>query len=109
MSDFNDSKARKDSSSWKKSNKHLSSNLLNLACDDSEGSDKFKSAKTLNRSTLSLHIAAYENSNESIDDSGSAAKLGGLANKWDKAKQIFTGSSTITQVVFSTVFKNFHI
>uniref|UniRef100_A0AC34F2J8 NTF2 domain-containing protein n=1 Tax=Panagrolaimus sp. ES5 TaxID=591445 RepID=A0AC34F2J8_9BILA len=55
--------SRKGPNSWKKSSKNLTSNLLNADRDLEE--NEFKKAKNgINSSTLSLHIAAYENSNE---------------------------------------------
>ena len=110
MSDYDDSKAKKDSSSWKKSSKHLSTSLLNLNHDDYEEKDAMKMSKNLNSSTLSLHIAAYEDSNESVGNSDHAKNEGSkkkdeksrdLIRKWDKAKQFFSGSLSFIQVILN--------
>uniref|UniRef100_A0AC34FC47 Uncharacterized protein n=1 Tax=Panagrolaimus sp. ES5 TaxID=591445 RepID=A0AC34FC47_9BILA len=63
-----------------------------------------KDSLNVNSSTLSLHIAAYENSmetsyaNECNEADGFKNKGGNTGLKWKNLKQIFTGSTLIVQV-----------
>ena len=98
MLDFDDcSKVKQDSTFWSKSNKYLSS--LNISDGNSEGKNAFKKVKSRNSSTLSLHIAAYENSNETVASNASGEES--MVKKWKKAKQIFTGLPSAIQVIFN--------
>uniref|UniRef100_A0AC34F3A2 C2H2-type domain-containing protein n=1 Tax=Panagrolaimus sp. ES5 TaxID=591445 RepID=A0AC34F3A2_9BILA len=92
LSDFTEStdlKAKKDSYSWNKSSKHLSTSFLNFH-QKSEEQHEFKESKNTNKSTLSLHIAAYENLVEDDKDDSKRKK-----KRVDKtSKLVFTGSSS---------------
>uniref|UniRef100_A0AC34FLA3 Uncharacterized protein n=1 Tax=Panagrolaimus sp. ES5 TaxID=591445 RepID=A0AC34FLA3_9BILA len=63
-------------------------------------------SSNVNNSTLSLHIAAYENSLETSDERSdeeeevSKKKSTGFLQKWQNAKQIFTDSKAINQNPF---------
>uniref|UniRef100_A0AC34FT59 Uncharacterized protein n=1 Tax=Panagrolaimus sp. ES5 TaxID=591445 RepID=A0AC34FT59_9BILA len=101
--DSHDLQAKRESSFWNKSNKHLSSNYLNLN-QESEEKQEFKYAKNLNNSTLSLHIAAYENSSEVDSDNSNSGENEGLKSKregkhlikkWSFSNEIYTGSSSL--------------
>uniref|UniRef100_A0AC34GNJ8 Uncharacterized protein n=1 Tax=Panagrolaimus sp. ES5 TaxID=591445 RepID=A0AC34GNJ8_9BILA len=99
FTDSNDLQAKKDSYSWNKTNKHLSSNFLNLN-QESEAQHEFKKSKSTNNSTLFLHIAAYENDTADSNDSNT----GGSKSKNEKmtlikkrraSKQFLTDSSSL--------------
>uniref|UniRef100_A0AC34GW10 Uncharacterized protein n=1 Tax=Panagrolaimus sp. ES5 TaxID=591445 RepID=A0AC34GW10_9BILA len=96
LSDFTDlidSQAETHSNSWDKSNKNLSPNFLNLN-RASEGEIEFMKSKSANNSTLSLHIAAYENSVEaSADFNEEVLKMKG-------AKQLLTDLPSLSQNSF---------
>uniref|UniRef100_A0AC34G2K5 Uncharacterized protein n=1 Tax=Panagrolaimus sp. ES5 TaxID=591445 RepID=A0AC34G2K5_9BILA len=91
MSDFTDSfdsQEKKDFNSWRKSNKKFSSSFFNID-RDSGYFDGIKGSKNLNSSTLSLHIAAYENTVEADSDDSNADGKKGLKEKcetWQSAK-----------------------
>uniref|UniRef100_A0AC34GWV4 Uncharacterized protein n=1 Tax=Panagrolaimus sp. ES5 TaxID=591445 RepID=A0AC34GWV4_9BILA len=72
MSDFDNLRAKKDLNFWNKSNKNLSSRFLNLDSGIPEEKDEIKKegkdSSNFNNSTLSLHIACYENSIEATND-----------------------------------------
>uniref|UniRef100_A0AC34FKD1 Uncharacterized protein n=1 Tax=Panagrolaimus sp. ES5 TaxID=591445 RepID=A0AC34FKD1_9BILA len=95
---------KKYSNSWKKSNKYLSS-IQNSKIGFGEN-DEFKKAKTVNKSTLSLHIATYENSNKATSDSDLnekeqlTTKDSSLAKKWKTSNQLFPGSLSFIQNPF---------
>uniref|UniRef100_A0AC34G6L0 Uncharacterized protein n=1 Tax=Panagrolaimus sp. ES5 TaxID=591445 RepID=A0AC34G6L0_9BILA len=74
-----DLKAKKESSSWKKSNKHLSPNFLHRN-KESDEKHEFKKSKNSNNSTLSLHIAAYEDSVDADSDDSNAGETEVLKN-----------------------------
>uniref|UniRef100_A0AC34FUH8 Uncharacterized protein n=1 Tax=Panagrolaimus sp. ES5 TaxID=591445 RepID=A0AC34FUH8_9BILA len=88
--DYNDLREKENSTLWKKSNKHLSSSLMNLDYGFDK-KDKFKKKENsiTNISTLALHIACYENTMEAEADSETAGKEDlkgskkGLIKKWD--------------------------
>uniref|UniRef100_A0AC34F9N4 Uncharacterized protein n=1 Tax=Panagrolaimus sp. ES5 TaxID=591445 RepID=A0AC34F9N4_9BILA len=108
-----DKQAKKGQNLWNKSDKHLSSNFLDIVdCNFSEGKDKFARTKNsnANSSTLSLHIAAYENldevKKETFNDCDEKKILKKEDEKptlnkiWKNAKQLFTGSPSLTQNSF---------
>uniref|UniRef100_A0AC34FUK7 Uncharacterized protein n=1 Tax=Panagrolaimus sp. ES5 TaxID=591445 RepID=A0AC34FUK7_9BILA len=98
LSDFTDSvdlQAKRESSSWNKSNKHLSSNILNLK-QKSEEKDELEKPKNTNRSTLSLHITAFENSIEADTSDLNECEI--EASK--TVKQGFVGSSFFVKNLF---------
>uniref|UniRef100_A0AC34GYJ1 Uncharacterized protein n=1 Tax=Panagrolaimus sp. ES5 TaxID=591445 RepID=A0AC34GYJ1_9BILA len=91
----NDLKAKNESKSWNKSNKD-SSSFLKVKCD-SEEKNEFKKEKCFNSSTLSLHIADYENLNGA--DTDGSEKLN-LIKKCEAAKQGFYGLASNIQNSF---------
>uniref|UniRef100_A0AC34F3X8 Uncharacterized protein n=1 Tax=Panagrolaimus sp. ES5 TaxID=591445 RepID=A0AC34F3X8_9BILA len=75
LSCFDNSRAKKDLNSWKKSNK--SSHFLNLDCGIPGEKDKVKKEgkySSIKNSTLSLHIASYEATNEPLNDENECLK-----------------------------------
>uniref|UniRef100_A0AC34FF77 MSP domain-containing protein n=1 Tax=Panagrolaimus sp. ES5 TaxID=591445 RepID=A0AC34FF77_9BILA len=100
LTDSNNLQAKRNSNSWNKSKKHLQSKFLNLN-HESEEQHGFDKSKSANSSTISLHIAAYENLNEDTSDSDGTEKEGStikcektnLIKKWEPSKPNFTGSS----------------
>uniref|UniRef100_A0AC34FLF1 Uncharacterized protein n=1 Tax=Panagrolaimus sp. ES5 TaxID=591445 RepID=A0AC34FLF1_9BILA len=86
--------SRKVSTSWNNSSKQLTSTVLNLDRDSKEIGE-FKKAKNINNSTLSLHIAAYENSITSDDSDGvereslkAKDEKSGFAKKWETSNHL---------------------
>uniref|UniRef100_A0AC34FDU7 Ubiquitin-like domain-containing protein n=1 Tax=Panagrolaimus sp. ES5 TaxID=591445 RepID=A0AC34FDU7_9BILA len=86
----------------------MSSNFINLNRESDE-QYQFKDSKNANSSTLSLHIAAYENFVEAdTDDSKGGEKEGikskskkaELFKKWSTLKSVFSGSSSKLQNPF---------
>uniref|UniRef100_A0AC34FZU1 Uncharacterized protein n=1 Tax=Panagrolaimus sp. ES5 TaxID=591445 RepID=A0AC34FZU1_9BILA len=99
---YDDLKAKKDL--WNKSSKELSSHLLNFN-QESKEQNELKKLKDLNNSTLSLHIAAYENSNEDSDGGETESfksknQKTTLNKKWKTSKQAFNSSSLFDQNLF---------
>uniref|UniRef100_A0AC34GXS6 RecF/RecN/SMC N-terminal domain-containing protein n=1 Tax=Panagrolaimus sp. ES5 TaxID=591445 RepID=A0AC34GXS6_9BILA len=104
--DFNDLQAKNTSTSWNKSCKGLSSNLLSFDRNCNE-KDELKSAKNLNNSTLSLHIEAYENYTETDspnvkkeDGLKEKDKKLGLKNKWKIVKKVYNCPTSAIQNPF---------
>uniref|UniRef100_A0AC34F2G6 Uncharacterized protein n=1 Tax=Panagrolaimus sp. ES5 TaxID=591445 RepID=A0AC34F2G6_9BILA len=103
MSDFTDTidlKAKRYSNSWNKSSIDLSSNLLNNYHRDKKHKKRSSSISSINSSsTLSLHIAAYENlrevaSNSDADKNENLKKKNlklGLNMKCKNPKRTLTG------------------
>uniref|UniRef100_A0AC34FIM1 Uncharacterized protein n=1 Tax=Panagrolaimus sp. ES5 TaxID=591445 RepID=A0AC34FIM1_9BILA len=108
LPDFNDSQEKQVLNSWNKPCNDLSSDFLNLNRESDE-QYQFKDSKNVNSSTLSLHIAAYENSVEAdTDDSNGGEKEGikseskktEMFKKWGTLKSTFAGSSSKVQNPF---------
>uniref|UniRef100_A0AC34FL98 Uncharacterized protein n=1 Tax=Panagrolaimus sp. ES5 TaxID=591445 RepID=A0AC34FL98_9BILA len=100
VTDSNDLKAKKESKcSWNKSNNYLSSSFSNLHWVFGE-QNKFKGTNSVNSSTLSLHITAYENSNEADTADTECRGNKTLAKKLENIKQGFVGTSSFTQNPF---------
>uniref|UniRef100_A0AC34FBY3 Uncharacterized protein n=1 Tax=Panagrolaimus sp. ES5 TaxID=591445 RepID=A0AC34FBY3_9BILA len=94
FSDSNNLQSKKHLNSWQKSSK--SSDLLN-ADYDSERKEKLKKLKGVNNSTLSLHIAAYENTMEVDSNDSDDAEKGealSLVKKW-RTSNNFVNSAII--------------
>uniref|UniRef100_A0AC34GSK7 K Homology domain-containing protein n=1 Tax=Panagrolaimus sp. ES5 TaxID=591445 RepID=A0AC34GSK7_9BILA len=94
---------KRTSNSCYKGIKDFPSTFLNK-CDFQEN-DKFKQAESNNNSTLSLHIAAYENSMEDSTESGEEEGIKkqvdkSMIKKWKSGKNFFTGSVNIIQNPF---------
>uniref|UniRef100_A0AC34FV13 Uncharacterized protein n=1 Tax=Panagrolaimus sp. ES5 TaxID=591445 RepID=A0AC34FV13_9BILA len=105
---LDDSIKRQDSISWYKSIKHSSSSDLNINRNVEEN-DEFQKEKSINNSTLSLHIAAYENAFEVPNIYSSDIEIktlidervkSGLNKALDPAKQLFICTSPIIQNPF---------
>uniref|UniRef100_A0AC34FUF4 Uncharacterized protein n=1 Tax=Panagrolaimus sp. ES5 TaxID=591445 RepID=A0AC34FUF4_9BILA len=109
LSDFTDSHdlyTTKNSHSWNKSNKLSSLSFLNFNEESEEKHQIKKSKSTNNNSTLSLHIAAYENSVEDPGDSNggktedSKNEKSILIKKLEASKQGFCRSLSFIQNPF---------
>uniref|UniRef100_A0AC34F7F2 Uncharacterized protein n=1 Tax=Panagrolaimus sp. ES5 TaxID=591445 RepID=A0AC34F7F2_9BILA len=101
LSDY-DNKARKDLNSWKKCNKSLSSRFLNLDCSiPGEKTEVINEGKDINKSTLSLHIASYEATNDTLNDENECFKTMSEKSAFSKfdtnAKQFVVGSLSLNQ------------
>uniref|UniRef100_A0A914QSK6 Uncharacterized protein n=1 Tax=Panagrolaimus davidi TaxID=227884 RepID=A0A914QSK6_9BILA len=102
MLDFENNDTKRDSHSWNKASNNLSSNLGN---NDFEKEDELKkeNISTINGSTLSLHIAAYE---KIVEDSssnlvnGTKEQSSKQIKKEKDTKQIFSGSKFVIQNPF---------
>uniref|UniRef100_A0AC35FDF3 Uncharacterized protein n=1 Tax=Panagrolaimus sp. PS1159 TaxID=55785 RepID=A0AC35FDF3_9BILA len=96
--DFSNHDTRKDSHSWKKSTKYL--NLGNIGYDKNE--NRLKKEKNhlniINRSALSLYIAAYENQVETSTDWVDG--INGKSIKKENGKQILAVSKSVIQIPF---------
>uniref|UniRef100_A0A914PH36 Uncharacterized protein n=1 Tax=Panagrolaimus davidi TaxID=227884 RepID=A0A914PH36_9BILA len=68
MSDFENSKSKTDSHSWKNSTRHLPTSLLNCGDDNYKRKDGLAKGNSVDNSTISLHIAASENSTENSNE-----------------------------------------
>uniref|UniRef100_A0AC34GY80 Uncharacterized protein n=1 Tax=Panagrolaimus sp. ES5 TaxID=591445 RepID=A0AC34GY80_9BILA len=91
------------SCSWNKSSKNLSSKYLTIERDSGE-KHELKKLTNANNSTLSLHIAEYENSDEDKKGFNRIEKEDNEGEKpdykWEDAKQIFNGSPSVIQNSF---------
>uniref|UniRef100_A0AC34FEN8 S-adenosylmethionine mitochondrial carrier protein n=1 Tax=Panagrolaimus sp. ES5 TaxID=591445 RepID=A0AC34FEN8_9BILA len=104
MSDFDNSRTRKDFNSWKKSNKS-SSRFLNLDCGiPGEKIEVKKGRADINNSTLSLHITSYEATNDTLNEYNECLEKNSEKSAFNKtctnAKQIVAGSPSLNQNMF---------
>uniref|UniRef100_A0AC34F242 Chromo domain-containing protein n=1 Tax=Panagrolaimus sp. ES5 TaxID=591445 RepID=A0AC34F242_9BILA len=92
----------KDSRKEQNYDNNLSTTFLN-SNRNSEKNDEFKKSRSVNNSTLSIHIAAYENSTEATNNSSeeelvqSKGECSGLAKKWRTSNLFVDGPSSIIQ------------
>uniref|UniRef100_A0AC34F5R2 Uncharacterized protein n=1 Tax=Panagrolaimus sp. ES5 TaxID=591445 RepID=A0AC34F5R2_9BILA len=105
FTDSNDIQSSKKSNLWNNSKK-LSTNYLPFNnASDKEKLKEGKDSKSANNSTLSLHIAAYENcveASEECNEEGlkNEGAKSVLLNKCKNVKQIFSGSTSVIQNQF---------
>uniref|UniRef100_A0AC34FX15 Uncharacterized protein n=1 Tax=Panagrolaimus sp. ES5 TaxID=591445 RepID=A0AC34FX15_9BILA len=107
LSDFDNSRTRKDLNSWNKSNKSLSSHFLNFGCGIPEEKAEVKKEgkdSNVNSSTLSLHIASYEATNDPLNDKNECLKEKSEKSAFYKtctnAKQFLAGSPSLNQNIY---------
>uniref|UniRef100_A0AC35FDA6 Uncharacterized protein n=1 Tax=Panagrolaimus sp. PS1159 TaxID=55785 RepID=A0AC35FDA6_9BILA len=97
---------RRNSLSLNKSSKVSNFATFNSESEKGEAKNDWKNessfSNSTNKSTLSLHIAAYENSIKVKDDLEGSEKMKklGLIKKWETAKKLFKTSSSIIQNPF---------
>uniref|UniRef100_A0AC34F0L7 Uncharacterized protein n=1 Tax=Panagrolaimus sp. ES5 TaxID=591445 RepID=A0AC34F0L7_9BILA len=98
---YDDLQAKKDSNFWNPSVRRLSLSLLD---DDSDSGEHDECTKVKNNSTLSLHIAAYEDSTKADSEGSENADLNkkkqSLNKKWEIVKLFFLDSPSIIQNSF---------
>uniref|UniRef100_A0AC34F4B0 Uncharacterized protein n=1 Tax=Panagrolaimus sp. ES5 TaxID=591445 RepID=A0AC34F4B0_9BILA len=103
LSDFDNSRTRKDLNSWKKSNKSLSSRFLNHDCGILGGKYEVKKeGKYVNNSTLSLHIASYEATNDPLNEENECLEKKNEKSDFDKTctNANVDGSPSLNQNIF---------
>uniref|UniRef100_A0AC34F1Z5 Uncharacterized protein n=1 Tax=Panagrolaimus sp. ES5 TaxID=591445 RepID=A0AC34F1Z5_9BILA len=100
LSDFDNSRSKKYINSWNKSNKSLSPRFLNH--DSGETSEVKKEGKYVNNSTLSLHIASYEATNDPLNEENECLEKKNEKSDFDKTctNANVDGSPSLNQVFF---------
>uniref|UniRef100_A0AC34FYW1 Uncharacterized protein n=1 Tax=Panagrolaimus sp. ES5 TaxID=591445 RepID=A0AC34FYW1_9BILA len=83
----NDLKAKRNLNSWKKSSNTFSPIFSNLIGESREEEHEFKTLKSANNSTLSLHISAYENLIEADKSDSNELEKEGLKSKGQYCRQ----------------------
>uniref|UniRef100_A0AC35FAU2 Uncharacterized protein n=1 Tax=Panagrolaimus sp. PS1159 TaxID=55785 RepID=A0AC35FAU2_9BILA len=96
----NHSKTQKQSHSWKKATKNLSSTFGYIDGFKKESGGKISCSSSTSNSTLSLHIESYENSTVSglFDETKKSLKQNDLIR--GNAKQLFTDFESVIQNPF---------
>uniref|UniRef100_A0AC35GPF0 Uncharacterized protein n=1 Tax=Panagrolaimus sp. PS1159 TaxID=55785 RepID=A0AC35GPF0_9BILA len=101
-SDLDDSQTIKNS--WQKSKKELSQNFPKDSSKKGDILKKGKNSSANNSSTLSLHIAAYENSAEAssnfIDEAKESLKQNSDGLIRENVQPVFIGSTSVIQKTF---------